>query len=149
MNKLFFLSLFIGLSILCCKPSSQNNEQHELNTLKAIMKQQEESWNEGNIEAFMQAYWQSDSLLFVGGKGAVYGWAKTLKNYLSAYSTPEQMGKLTFVNTKMDLLGTEAAFVVGHWRLDRSEDDLQGWYSLLWKKVNGEWKIVADHSSSL
>ena len=32
---------------------------------------QEAAWNAGDLEGFMAAYWQSDSLLFVG-RGAIH-----------------------------------------------------------------------------
>ena len=57
------------------------------------------------------------------------------------------MGQLTFDFVKIEILSTTQAFVVGKWHLKRTEDDLSGHFTLLWKKINGEWKIVVDHSS--
>tara|TARA_R110000868_G_scaffold372195_2_gene636015 strand:- start:507 stop:800 length:294 start_codon:yes stop_codon:yes gene_type:complete len=96
----------------------------------------------------MQGYWQADSLLFLGGKGPVYGWEKTLKNYQKTYATKKEMGELKFENIKIELINDSAAFVVGKWNLKREEKSIGGWYSLLWKKIIQEWRIVIDHSSS-
>jgi hypothetical protein len=41
----------------------------------------------------------------------------------------------------------EDYFVVGNWHLKRTIGNLQGIFSLLFKKINGEWFIAADHSS--
>ena len=49
--------------------------------ISSKMKQQEMSWNEGDIEGFMRHYWQSDSLTFAGKNGIQNGWKKTLANY--------------------------------------------------------------------
>ncbi len=128
---------------------AQHTETLAKEQIKLVMKFQEASWNRGNITEFMKAYWRSDSLLFVGGKGPTYGWSQTLANYLKTYPNPEKMGQLNFEFVKIEILSQVDAFVVGKWQLKRTEDILQGYYSLLWKKIDGEWKIVADHSSSI
>lgn len=129
--------------------NAQHTETIAKEQIKLVMKFQEASWNRGNITEFMKGYWKSDSLLFVGGKGPTYGWSQTLANYLKSYPNPEKMGQLNFEFVKIEILSQVDAFVVGKWELKRTEDILQGYYSLLWKKIDGEWKIVADHSSSI
>jgi hypothetical protein len=57
------------------------------------------------------------------------------------------MGKLKFNNIKVDLLNSESAYVIGSWTIYRDADTLGGYYTLLWKKIEGKWCIVADHSS--
>ena len=41
--------------------------------IRNLLEQQRLDWNKGNLEAYMQGYWKSDSLLFVGKNGAKYG----------------------------------------------------------------------------
>ena len=112
-----------------------------------IMSNREKCWNKGDLECFMNGYWKSDSLKFIGKKGLTFGWQQTLDNYHTSYPTPEKMGKLTFDINSVEALGEIHILLVGKWRLDRVEDVLQGHYSLTWKKIDGEWKIIADHSS--
>ena len=50
-----------------------------------VVKQQETDWNAGNIPGFMEGYWRSDSLTFIGSKGLTMGWQKTLDNYKKSY----------------------------------------------------------------
>ena len=116
--------------------------------IRLALKMQEEAWNRGDIEGFMQAYWKSDSLLFIGSKGPTYGWQKTLNNYRESYPDDQAMGQLVFEIKKLDILDQSHAFVVGTWMLKRSQDQPSGYFSLLWKKFGKEWKIIADHSSS-
>ena len=135
MNKLIitFYLLIGSFSIQAQLTKTLAEEQ-----IKLVMKFQESAWNRGDIPGFMKGYWNSDSLLFIGSKGPTYGYTKTLTNYLKSYPTAEKMGQLTF---------DFQAFVVGKWHLKRKEDDLEGHFTLLWKKIEGEWKIVVDHSS--
>ncbi len=144
MYKLFITSLLISASFFV---SAQHTETLAKEQIKLVMKFQESNWNRGDIPAFMKGYWNSDSLLFIGSKGATYGYQKTLINYLKSYPTPEKMGQLTFEFIQIDILSNENAFVVGKWHLKRKEDELGGHFTLLWKKIDGAWKIVADHSS--
>lgn len=112
-----------------------------------LLETQRNDWNKGDLEAFMQAYWKSDSLLFVGKSGPTYGWQKTLDNYKKGYPNKDAMGFLTFGIKKVEFLTKDQAFVLGSWHLKRSKDELQGYYTLLFRKIKGEWKVVVDHSS--
>ena len=140
--------LFITAIITSFYGKAQVTETIAEEQIKLVMKFQEASWNRGNVAEYMKGYWKSDSLIFVGAKGPTYGWSQTLANYLKSYPTPEKMGQLAFEFVKIEILSPVDAFVIGKWQLKRKEDTLQGYFSLLWKKIDGEWVIVADHSSS-
>ena len=122
----------------------QNDKKEILNILDA----QQNAWNKGDIPAFMEGYWRSDSLMFIGKSGITYGWENTLKNYQKSYPNIQTMGKLNFVVLKLELLDKKNAFLVGKWHLTRPEKgDVGGHFTLFWKKIKGKWVIIADHSS--
>ncbi len=139
--KSFFLSLFLLLSVFSF--TQNNNETAILKMLQA----QETAWNNGNLETFMKGYWQNDSLLFIGKNGPKYGYNITLENYKKGYPDTAIMGKFTSTVLSMKKLSKEYYFVVGKWYLKRTVGDVSGHYTLLIRKINGEWVIVADHSS--
>ncbi len=152
MNATPFISQFIkpliGFAIFLSSFSMFAQSQVKVIALvEQKMKQQEVSWSNGDIEGFMDVYWKSDSLKFIGSKGLSYGWKTTLHNYKQSYPTKEAMGKLTFKNLHIELLGTEYISVIGKWHLSREVGDLEGFYSLIWKNVDGDWVIISDHSS--
>lgn len=115
--------------------------------IERILHEQDEYWNNGDIEGFMQTYWQNDSLMFIGKSGVTYGWSNTLQNYKRGYPNPTAMGKLHFDLLHIKKLSRKYYFVVGKWYLTRSIGDLQGHFTLLIKKIKNHWVIVADHSS--
>lgn len=82
-----------------------------------VMNTQREAWNRGDIAAFMQGYWKSDSLMFVGKTAPTYGWQNTLNNYKRGYPTKEAMGVLTFDILKVEVLDPKNAFVFGGWHV--------------------------------
>lgn len=126
--------------------ASKNNTE-EAKNIAEIMHQQQIDWNQQNIEGFMQAYWQSDSLMFIGSNGITKGWEKTLHNYQRNYDSPEKMGTLKFTLLKTEITSRNTALVVGKWNLQRMNDSPEGWFTLHWKKINNQWKIVIDHTS--
>jgi hypothetical protein len=116
--------------------------------IRSIMDNQVQAWNKGDIDGFMKGYWESDSLVFIGSKGLTYGYQKTLSNYKTTYATPELMGTLSFEYKAFRPLGDTNMLVIGGWKINRASGEiLQGHFSLTWEMKDGEWVIIADHSS--
>ena len=115
--------------------------------IRNAMNEQLTAWNTGDIDRFMTTYWQSDSLKFIGKSGITYGWQKTLDNYKRNYPDTAAMGKLDFNLIEVKRLSVLYYSVVGKWHLARSIGDIQGHFTLLFKKVKNKWVIVMDHSS--
>ncbi len=144
-----FVSLLLISSFFYSQKSfSQANTEEDLAAISLVLEKQVNSWNEGDLEAYMQGYWKSDSLVFIGASGPKYGWETTLANYKKAYPTKEKMGQLSFEIIEMEVNGESTAVVIGKWQLQRETDKPMGHFSLFWKKINGDWKIIMDHSSS-
>jgi ketosteroid isomerase-like protein len=115
--------------------------------IRQLLDDQVKAWNQGNLESFMQGYWKNDSLMFIGKSGINWGWQKTLANYKKSYPDTTAMGKLSFNIIVVKKISPEYYYVVGKWMLKRSIGDLSGHYNLLFRKINGSWLIIADHSS--
>ena len=108
---------------------------------------QQKAWNEGNLEAFMDTYWNNDSLMFIGKSGITYGWKNTLANYKKGYPDTEAMGKLDFKILHLKKISDRYYSVVGKWYLTRSIGNVGGHFTLLFRKFKNKWLIVSDHSS--
>src|SRR3954469_15860918 len=115
--------------------------------IRSVMDVQVKAWNSEDLDAFMQTYWKSDSLLFVGLKGPSYGWQNTLEGYKKRYPDTVSMGKLDFKILQIKSLSSEYSFVLGKWHLKRTIGDAGGYFTLLFRKINGKWLIVVDHTS--
>jgi hypothetical protein len=57
------------------------------------------------------------------------------------------MGKLQFTILQVQLLSKTHAQVIGKWHLTRSIGNVQGHFTLLLRRRNGQWVIISDHSS--
>lgn len=138
--KTFFILISLSIMISC------SNETNEKDSILDVMNQQEKDWSAGNIDGFMQGYWQSDSLMFIGKNGIKYGWQTTLDNYKKSYPDKAAMGKLEFEVLKLEVNGL-SAYMLGKWTLIRDSDSPGGYFTLYWKKVNEKWVITIDHTS--
>lgn len=141
------MRFLITISFLGLFYVGYSQTKDEVKEVLLCMQQQEDAWNSFNIDGFMNHYWNSDSLMFIGSKGITYGWKQTRDNYQKNYKTPDLMGVLNFTNLSAEKLSDEAVFIIGRWQIQRKEVVIGGNYSLLWKKINGKWVITRDHTS--
>ena len=140
----FSTFLCLVLFINSCDSSSQLNQDKE--AITAILNSQAEAWSNNDIELFMEGYWRSDSLKFYGANGLTFGWQSTLENYKKRYPTKDDMGKLTFVIDDISNIENMSYSVMGQFHLERSIGNAKGVFMIIFKKINGEWKIIADLS---
>ena len=134
---IFFCSIILNAQTL---PEKDKDE------ILKVLETQRIYWNKGNIEAYMEGYWKSDSLRFIGKRGINFGWNNTLESYKKGYPDKETMGNLTFQVISLEALSNNTAFMIGKWDLDRKEK-AGGYFTLIWKKLNGKWLITVDHTS--
>ncbi|CAF4490589.1 unnamed protein product [Didymodactylos carnosus] len=112
------------------------------------MNDQVAAWNRADIYEFMNVYWKSDSLAFINKNGIKYGWKTVLDDYKERYPNKDMMGELIFSILRTEFQSSVSAFLVGKWDLKRKENnDVGGYFTLLWKKIDGKWLITTDHTS--
>ena len=139
------LALFLLFFVVNTGFSQQNKT---VSKVEKNLLAQAKHWNTGNINAFMQYYWKSPNLQFVGSRGVTFGWQQTLENYQKSYPDKQAMGQLSFEIIKADQLSRKVILMSGKFMLDRQGlDNLEGHFLLVWKKIKGKWLIIADHTS--
>ncbi|UJH68923.1 DUF4440 domain-containing protein [Allomuricauda sp. SCSIO 65647] len=141
MRKLFL----IGCLFVATLAIGQTNTTDE-EAIKAVLETQRTAWNNYDLETFMEPYWQSDSLTFYGSAGVVRGWQATMDRYRKSYPTPAHFGQLRFVLNDITPITAKAYYVLGEFYLTREVGDAKGIFMLVMKKIDGQWKIVADTS---
>jgi hypothetical protein len=155
MRKSLF-NVFAGLSynrlcifviIIAFLPAKLNAQAADEAAIRKLLANQAASWNRGSIEDYMKGYWRSDSLMFIGKNGIKYGFNPTLENYKKSYPDTAARGKLFFDILQVKRLSKQYFYVTGKWQLVRSIGDLDGFFTLLVRKINKEWVIISDHST--
>lgn len=143
MKKLGII-LFVGLFLTNCEV--QKNKDNDIEDIKKALTKSAENWSKGDMEAYMDVYWKSEKLQFIGKNGITYGWEQTLKNYKKNYPTPYHTGTLTFKVLSTDFLAKNLYSLTGEYYLKRQSGDANGIFTLIFKKIDNKWVIVSDHS---
>lgn len=148
MKYYFYIIVLITFSFSTNAQEQSVAEKIELekSQILKVMQAQEEAWNNHDLEGFMKGYWKNDSLKFFGGRGLTYGWDNTLANYKEGYPTKAESGRLKFVIKDISKIENNNYWVMGEYYLIRTAGDAQGVFIIIFKKINGKWKIVADIS---
>jgi ketosteroid isomerase-like protein len=150
-----FLCLVLIFAAVAAGAQPASDSQADRKAIETAISAQADAWNRADIPTFMQTYENSPETTFIGATQRK-GYGPILERYTKAYTTPEQMGKLTFGNLEIRLLPTssgavEYAVVTGTFHLERAahgeakKDD--GIFSLVWRKGPQGWKIILDHTS--
>ena len=142
MKKVFVF--FAVVLFTACNCQMENEE--DIVEIKTTLHKSADDWSSGDIEAFMDAYWKSEKLQFIGKNGITYGWQATLDNYLKKYPNKDHTGKLTFKILSVDFLAKELYALTGEYHLERNIGNANGIFTLIFKKMDNKWVIISDHS---
>jgi len=112
-----------------------------------LLNTQQSDWNNGDIRAFMNGYWNSPDLTFAGSSGFTQGWEPVLLRYQKTYADKAAMGTLQFSDLNIQMLGPDAAFVRGKWHLQRQAGDIGGIFTLVLRRFPEGWRIIHDHTT--
>lgn len=140
--------VLLTLAGICLTPSSSRAQDGTEAAIKQVLADQSAAWNRGDIDAFMAGYANTPDLRFASGGTVTKGWQETLARYKKRYADRAAMGTLTFSDLDVTILAPDAALVFGRWRLKNDKGEPNGLFTLLLRKTEPGWRIVADHTSA-
>ena len=116
--------------------------------IRANFSQQEACWNKGDLECYMEAYAPDGVIQTISRGGVTQGYQNILSGYKKNFPR-EKMGQLRFDQIGYTRLTDEYYYVVGRFNLSYPPSDrqFQGWFSVVMKKIDGQWLMISDHSS--
>jgi ketosteroid isomerase-like protein len=135
-------AFFIVANASCIFAASVNDE------IGKVIHGQQEAWNRGDIDAFMNGYARARSTVFVSEDSITRGWQTVRDRYKKKYSDRETMGTLVFSDLEITPLGNDAAVALGRWKLKRANDEPHGRFTLIFHRTFEGWRIVHDHTSA-
>ena len=141
------LLLVFGAAILDAADEESGNAP-VISEIRAILRVQQEAWNRGDIDSFMNGYARAETTVFVSGDEVMRGWQTVRDRYLKKYSDRAKMGTLTFADLEIEQLGPDSAVALGRWELKRANDNTHGRFTLILRKTPDGWRIVHDHTSA-
>jgi beta-aspartyl-peptidase (threonine type) len=139
----------VGWFTLSGKDSRPDETAAAKKAIQQVLDDQAKAWNRGDLEGFMKGYWKSRKLTFFSGKDKTQGWQATIERYRKRYQTEgRKMGKLTFSDLEIEVVGPTQAWARGRWKVVRDKETLSGLFTLILKKLPEGWRIVHDHTSA-
>ena len=141
MKKIVVLLGLILLTSFSTIPDPKDED-----AIRKVMQEQQTAWNNFDLEGFMEGYWKSEELKFYGSSGVTYGWQNTLDRYKKGYPSKEHTGTLKFVLKEISKIDESSYYVLGEYHLERSVGNADGIFMIIFKKIKGHWKIIADTS---
>src|ERR1051326_5583978 len=138
MTRAIFFALIFALVASTSFAADANSE------IRAVIQAQQEAWNRGDLDGFMNGYWHSEQTVFVSGDEVTRGWQKVLDRYKAKYSDRAKMGTLTFSNLEVTPLSDDSAVALGSWQLKRATDEPHGRFTSIFRRLPDGWKIVHD-----
>jgi uncharacterized protein (TIGR02246 family) len=144
-SSLLFLFVLFALSDSSAK---ENGKDGVIAEIRAVLSAQQEAWNRGDIDGFMNGYAHAETTVFVSGDEVTRGWQTVRDRYLRKYSDRAKMSTLTFSNLEIEPLGPDSAVVLGRWELKRANDNPHGHFTLIFRRTPDGWRIVHDHTSA-
>lgn len=146
--KNFLLTFGLVLMISGAVFAQSDQKKMQINgEIRKVMDAQVTAWNKGDIEGFMQGYWNSPQMTFVSGDNVTKGWQPTLERYKKSYDSKAKMGELSFSDLEITVTGKDSAVVLGRFTLIREKDKPTGMFTLNFRKFKEGWRIILDHTS--
>jgi uncharacterized protein (TIGR02246 family) len=141
------LVLVLNAAILAAADEKSGNAP-AISEIRTVLRAQQEAWNGGDIDNFMNGYARDETTVFVSGDVVMRGWQTVRDRYLKKYSDRAKMGRLTFSDLEIEQLGPDSAVALGRWELKRASDNPHGHFTLIFRKTPDGWRIVHDHTSA-
>jgi ketosteroid isomerase-like protein len=150
MIVIVMLLIALAIAMKLYTPQWANQPDPDITrAVRGVLDAQAAAWNRGDLDAFMQGYWNSPELKFYHGKDITSGWEATLQRYRDRYQAKgKEMGHLTFSDVEVKPIDTQHAWVRGRWKVETSKETSEGLYTLICQHTPQGWRIVHDHTSA-
>lgn len=145
--------LFVSVLLAVTPASAQERDAMLQFQLSDQLKKSAATWNRGDLDGFLSDYLKSEEMTFTSTGRVLKGFDALEKRYRKAYGdSPDAMGQLSFSDFEVWRLGASEALLLGRWTLERSDQTGkrkdEGVFTLIMVKVNDQWKILHDHTST-
>lgn len=147
---LLLSSALLALAAAGCVSGTDaaKNDEQAIAAVRAVMDAQQAAWNRGDIEGFMDGYERAETTTFVSGGEITHGWQTVLERYRQRYKSRGDMGTLSFSDLDIRPIDSGYAVVDGRWQLTRAADAPHGRFTLLFRRIRNDWRIMHDTTTS-
>lgn len=134
----FILSFYNGIA---------QTEEKDKKDILAVLKDQRIAWSKNNLDGYMEGFWKNDSLKFYGPNGITRGWDNLFEKYRKNYPDKDHTGILSYKINDISKISDDNYYVLGEYHIKRNAGNIDGFFMLLFRKIENDWKIVVDTSN--
>jgi ketosteroid isomerase-like protein len=142
------LITLLSLAAFSWRSTGAQPQSDDAAAILTLLNDQTAAWNRGDIEGFMNGYWNSNQTEFVSSEGVSRGWQALLERYRRSYPDRKAMGHLTFSDLEIRVECSTAAYAIGEYHLQRENDNPSGVFTLNFRKFPEGWRVVVDHTTA-
>ncbi|WP_281268981.1 YybH family protein [Sphingomonas gilva] len=139
-----------ALLLAACAPAAAPSPQQARAAIEAAMRDSAAGWNAGDLDRFMRVYADDPATSFVTKDGLIRGKSTIAARYAPSFAGGgNSRGALDFTFLDFRMVGPEHALLTARYRLTPATaggEVVQGPTTLLFRKTDAGWRIVADHS---
>src|SRR4030095_3619878 len=153
-SRWFLVSSLLFLFVPSDLSGTENEDSKDgvIAEIRGVLSAQQEAWNHGDIDGFMNGYARAETTVFVSGDEVTRGWQTVRDRYFKKYGDRAKMGTLTFSDLEIEQLGPDYAIALGRWELKRTNDpppqgsgvaaNPHGRFTLIFRRTADGWRIV-------
>ena len=151
-----FLIATLVFSISAC--SGARSVSHTLNAddvakaekaIRHVLSEGRDAWNRGDITAYMKSHWRDERTVHVFNDHMTIGFSAIEERYRARYPDPKNMGMISGPELDVQILEPSVAIAFGRWSFEHGQVQMNGVVTLVFRKIDGAWLIVHDHSTAL
>ena len=106
---------FICCIVITSTVTAAPEKANALTQIRSVLQAQQDAWNRGDIDGFMNGYARSASTVFISEDTIRRGWQTVRDRYRKKYSSRAKMGTLTFSDLEITLFSSDSAMASGRW----------------------------------
>ena len=144
-------AIAVGVLVGACssqmRPGSGFQFASDAAAIKATLDTTAAGWNRGELPVYLSAY--VDSATAMGSTGLVRG-VRGIEGQMRAgyWRTGRPLQTLTYDHLEIRPIGPSQAIVTGQYILSGGGRPVRtGWFTTIWIRTSGGWRMVHDHSS--
>ena len=120
----------------------------EEEAIRQIFVRGQTAWKRGDIDSFMKGMWDDESTIHIFNEEITVGHAAIRERFSARYTDPDRMGELTTKDMVVKVLSPDIAYVYSRWNFTHPDIAFDGVFTLVLRKIDGDWLIVHDHSQA-
>src|SRR6266705_2700588 len=134
-SALIFFGATTAWSVSPTPAAKKQDQPNAVAQIRSVLRAQQDAWNRGDIDGFMNGYARSKSTIFISEDRLKRGWETVRDRYKKKYFDRAKMGMLTFSDMEITPLSPDSAVVIGRWKLQRANDRPHGLFTLIFKRL--------------